>query len=104
MEETKKLTIPEGYEFDKVENGEVILKKEVYLPREWEECLCNGYFHREHLDTLDDSNAVPAELVKPMLALANCLSAVTPGGSCLGGSRIGRINVINSVSLLEKAE
>lgn len=72
-EETMKLTIPEGYEFDKVENGEVILKKEVYLPREWEECLCNGYFHREHLDTQDDSNAVPAELVKPMLALCQLL-------------------------------
>ena len=27
MEETRKLTIPDGYEFDRVEGGEVILKK-----------------------------------------------------------------------------
>ncbi|HIY88168.1 MAG TPA: hypothetical protein H9824_05635 [Candidatus Bacteroides pullicola] len=39
-EETKKLTIPEGYEFDKVENGEVILKKkEIAMPKTWEECM-----------------------------------------------------------------
>lgn len=38
-EETKKLPIPDGYEFDKVENGEVILKKkEVTLPRTLGEC------------------------------------------------------------------
>ena len=40
MEEIKKLTIPEGYEFDRVENGEVILKKkEQGLPRTYDECL-----------------------------------------------------------------
>ena len=39
MEETKKLAIPDGYEFDRVENGEVILKKkEIVLPRTLGEC------------------------------------------------------------------
>ncbi len=39
MEETKKLAIPDGYEFDRVENGEVILKKkEVVLPKTFEKC------------------------------------------------------------------
>ena len=38
--ERKKLTIPEGWEFDKLENGEIILKaKEPMLPGTWEECL-----------------------------------------------------------------
>ena len=38
-EETKKLAIPDGYEFDRVENGEVILKKkEVVLPNTIEKC------------------------------------------------------------------
>ena len=48
MEEIKRLEIPDGYEFDKVENGEVILKKkEVVLPKTWGECskgLCMSYY------------------------------------------------------------
>lgn len=41
MEEVKKLAIPDGYEFDKVDDGEVILKKKevVVLPKMWNECL-----------------------------------------------------------------
>lgn len=46
MEEIKKLTIPEGYEFDK--DGEVILKKKDFeLPKTWGECskgLCMSYY------------------------------------------------------------
>lgn len=39
--ERKKLTIPEGWEFDRLENGEIILKtKKPSLPTTWEECLC----------------------------------------------------------------
>lgn len=44
----KKLTIPFGYEFDRVENGEVILKKkEVELPKTWNEChkLIASYYY-----------------------------------------------------------
>lgn len=38
--ERKKLTIPEGWEFDKLENGEIILKtKEPTLPDTWEGCM-----------------------------------------------------------------
>ena len=40
MEEMKKLTIPEGYEFDRVKDGEVILKKkEVVLPKSYYDCM-----------------------------------------------------------------
>lgn len=40
MEETKKLTTPEGYEFDRVENGEVILKRtSTALPKAWNEIM-----------------------------------------------------------------
>ena len=63
MEETKKLTIPDGYEFDRVENGEVILKKkEVVLPKTFGECnkgmcmsyypLINWYVPNEHEDEI----------------------------------------------------
>lgn len=38
-EKVVKLYIPDGYEFDRVENGGVILKKkEVVLPNTWGEC------------------------------------------------------------------
>ena len=62
-EETKKLAIPEGYEFDRVENGEIILKKkEVVLPKTFGECnegigmsyypLINWYVPNEHEDAI----------------------------------------------------
>ena len=51
MEETKKLTIPDGYEFDRVEGGEVILKKkEVVLPRTFDECCINSVDSASVLD------------------------------------------------------
>ena len=51
MEETKKLTIPDGYEFDRVEGGEVILKKKEgigmsYFP------LINWYVPNENEDAI----------------------------------------------------
>lgn len=63
MEEIKKLTIPDGYEFDRVEGNEVILKKkEVVLPRTFEECnkgigmsyfpLINWYVPNENEDAI----------------------------------------------------
>ena len=40
MEQEKKLAIPEGWGFDRVENGEVILKKVVEeLPKTWADCI-----------------------------------------------------------------
>lgn len=40
MEETKKLAIPDGYEFDRVEGGEVILKRaSTALPKDWNEII-----------------------------------------------------------------
>ena len=40
MEETKKLTIPDGYEFDRVKGNEVILKRtSTSLPKVWNEII-----------------------------------------------------------------
>lgn len=40
MEEIKKLAIPDGYEFDRVEGGEVILKRvSTALPKDWNEII-----------------------------------------------------------------
>ena len=56
MEETKKLAIPDGYEFDRVENGEVILKKkETVLPKAWNE-------------------------IRPLLGEMDCLTVSVPDG------------------------
>lgn len=45
MKKTKKFAIPDGYEFDRVENGEVILKrKEEVLPKTFEECRRMGVY------------------------------------------------------------
>lgn len=63
MEETKKLAIPEGYEFDRVKGGEVILKKKTpVLPCTWGECskglgmsyypAINWYIPNENEDAL----------------------------------------------------
>lgn len=44
MEEIRKLAIPDGYEFDRVEGGEVILKKkEVEMPQSYGACIGRLY-------------------------------------------------------------
>ena len=56
MEETKKLTIPDGYESDRVENGEVILKRtSTALPKTWNE-------------------------IRPLLGEMECLTTSVPDG------------------------
>lgn len=71
-EETKKLAIPDGYEFDRVENGEVILKKkEAVLPRTWEECYMK--VPAKYLSHFRHELAVPEELVVAMGALCQLL-------------------------------
>lgn len=68
----KKLTIPEGYEFDRVENGEVILKKkEVVLPKTWSDC--HFIIEAKYLNFTKRENAVPVELFNPILALCELL-------------------------------
>ena len=93
MKEFEKLAIPDGYEFDRVENGEVILKKkEQMLPDTWEECLCVvndveqidesaciiEYSVKEDVQgghTIDetDQSFLPVGLGRPMLALCQLL-------------------------------
>ena len=51
MEETKKLAIPDGNEFDRVENGEVILKKK-------EEDVVRIVGARELLEHMDDDDII----------------------------------------------
>lgn len=71
-EETKKLPIPDGYEFDKVENGEVILKKkEVVLPKRYDECLsfCDwDSFAKWYMNV-----PTPKEMINPIYALCQLL-------------------------------
>lgn len=90
--ERKKLTIPEGWEFDRLENGEIILKtKKPTLPTTWEECLCvvdeaeciandaeitpfkvSRIQDKEPI-TDADFNSLPKGMGKPMLALCQLL-------------------------------
>lgn len=77
--EEKKLQIPEGYVFDRVENGEAILKKVgVELPKTWAACLNkpgsgNRLGEMEDLDCPSSLNVVPKGMRKPMLALCQLL-------------------------------
>ena len=91
MEETKELAIPEGYEFDRVEGGEVILKKKKQVfPGIWEDCLfvVNDVDHIDERACIIDYSDVedmyydigegcrpflPFGLGKPMLALCQLL-------------------------------
>ena len=92
MKEIKKLAIPDGYEFDRVGNGEVILKKkEQEFPDTWEECLCvvndveqideSACIMDYTVDMLQDHHTIdetdlsflPLGLGKPMLALCQLL-------------------------------
>lgn len=85
--ETKKIIIPEGWEVEKVENGEIILKEvKKELPKTWEECytkLGKGEYI-SNLSTIsnivelikpdnNNKNMLPAGLGKPMLAFCQLL-------------------------------
>lgn len=90
--ERKKLTIPEGWEFDKLENGEIILKtKEPMLPGTWEECMrviedveymdydtelitfkVSDLLKEGELDE-ENFNSLPRGMGKPILALCQLL-------------------------------
>lgn len=78
MEEVKKLQIPEDYEVDRIENGEVILKKKkVVFPKTWEKCMelypCfSCMFNSGNLD-ITIKSTVPDNLGNPMLALCQLL-------------------------------
>ena len=77
--EEKKLKIPEGDVFDRVENGEVILRKVGgALPKTWADCLSkpgggNRLGEMEDLNCHSSLNAVPKGMRKPMLALCQLL-------------------------------
>lgn len=90
--ERKKLTIPDGWEFDKLENGEIILKtKEPTLPDTWEDCMrviedveymdydtelitfkVSDLLKEGELDE-ENFNSLPRGMGKPMLALCQLL-------------------------------
>lgn len=85
MKETK-IKLPEGWEIDRVENGEIILKEsKKELPKTWEECL-QKLENAEYIDTFssihilgsdiasrEDKNVIPVGLGEPMLALMQLL-------------------------------
>lgn len=90
--EVKKITIPEGWEIDKIENGEITFKenkKEPHkkeFPKTWEECLlqvCDTEYIDEN-STIQEGGGyccceeyakkeIPAGLGKPLLALCQLL-------------------------------
>lgn len=71
-EETKTIEIPYGYEFDRVEEGEVILKKkEVVLPKNYTECLDSIKF--DSFSQFYLNVPVPQGMVKPINSLCKLL-------------------------------
>lgn len=77
--ETKKIIIPEGWEIDKVEGNEVILKEsKKELPKTWESCiwilLDNGKLAQETVKEVTFRHSVPKGLSAPMTALSQLLA------------------------------
>ena len=71
-EETKTIEIPDGYEFDRVDDGEVILKKkEVVLPKNYTECLDSIKF--DSFSQFYLNVPVPQGMVKPINSLCRLL-------------------------------
>lgn len=90
--EVKKITIPDGWEIDKIENGEITFKenkKEPHkeeLPKTWEDCILQ-VCDTEYIDdnsTIQEGGGyccceeyakkeIPAGLGKPLLALCQLL-------------------------------
>lgn len=90
--ERKKITIPEGWEFDRLEKGEIILKaKKPTLPYTWDGCMrvvegveymdgdtelitfkVSDLLKEKELSELD-FNSLPRGMSKPMLALCQLL-------------------------------
>lgn len=85
---TKKIVLPEGWEIDKVENGEIILKEsKKELPKTWEECFklldsgefidnCSNIIRNNPANcpaNFNNYNIVPVGLGKPLLALCQLL-------------------------------
>ncbi len=87
MEETK-IKLPEGWEVDRVENGEIILKESKKgLPKTWEDCIASlvdgeyitldSTLMRANLNNISidkvNKNFLPKGLGRPMLALMQLL-------------------------------
>ena len=71
-EETRTIKIPFGYELDRVEDGEVILKKkEVVLPKNYTDCLHSIKF--EGFSRWYTNVPVPIGMVKPIYSLCRLL-------------------------------
>ena len=88
MKANIEINIPDGYEFDRVEDGKIVCKPiEVELPKTWKECLkkvgtterIGGDRLRVELiggmevDYIQNKNHLPIGLGKPMLALCQLL-------------------------------
>lgn len=84
--EQKKIILPEGWEIDKVEGNEIILKEsKKELPKTWEECLkeigrieyigSDSDIATLQLPSTNDNykNSIPISLDEPMLALCQLL-------------------------------
>lgn len=85
--ETKKIVLPNGWEIDKVEGNEIILKEsKKELPKTWEECIAKvenlefinriGDIEKAKFDlqvAFNHRNDIPKGLGKPVLALCQLL-------------------------------
>lgn len=81
--ETKKIVLPDGWEIDKVEGNEIILKEsKKELPKTWEDCI-ETFNKTEYLfgndvkinpdKTANYKYVLPIGLGKPILALCQLL-------------------------------
>lgn len=74
---TKKIIIPEGWEFDKVENGEILLKEsKKELPKTWEDCrIMLKEEDKEYFNDICETLyiGVPKGLLHPIIALCQLL-------------------------------
>ena len=71
MEEIKKLTIPDGWEFDRIDGDNIVLKEKKGMPKTWEESYMT--VEAEYIRPFRSESAVPVELVSPMFALCQLL-------------------------------
>lgn len=81
----KTMTVPDGWEFDHLDEcGNIVLKeKKKELPKTWAGCL----------RIVDDAEMIDVASASQCSPSASCSYAATHGGSNWGGSPTGRIIV-----------
>jgi hypothetical protein len=71
-----KITLPDNFEIDKIENGTIYLKEKDVIPKNWNECVNTygiGEFDYINIPIVNDYNVLPKGLGNPILALCKLL-------------------------------